>query len=294
MKIGIIGNSVGNGHPYSWSAIINGYEREYLDNVPFPIIVNYLKNKDPKKKLFKNIDITKIYCSDFNYASHVAKFSHIPNVEANLQAFGNNIDAIILAKDDYENHYSILKEIVKFELPILIDKPIAINVKDLNKILNLRKFKNQFFTSSGLYFSKEINSFPKNIENILKITARSNGTWNKYSIHLINILERYFKNLGKNFHTFNSCNIISTGNVEFKFENLVVELKLNSNDYMGVVFEFEMINNKNKNIIFNDTYNAFSLLIKSFILQVKGSMSLFKDEDYVRTVMAIELGNNEK
>ena len=31
LKIGILGMTEGNGHPYSWSAMFNGYTKEYMD-----------------------------------------------------------------------------------------------------------------------------------------------------------------------------------------------------------------------------------------------------------------------
>ena len=44
-KLGIIGISDGNGHPYSWSAIINGYEPAKMENCGFPVIPRYLAKK---------------------------------------------------------------------------------------------------------------------------------------------------------------------------------------------------------------------------------------------------------
>ena len=42
VKLGVIGLSAGNGHPYSWSAIVNGYNPEVMKNCGFPIISEYL------------------------------------------------------------------------------------------------------------------------------------------------------------------------------------------------------------------------------------------------------------
>ena len=41
LRLGIIGISEGNGHPYSWSAIFNGYNHEYAQDCPFPVIPDY-------------------------------------------------------------------------------------------------------------------------------------------------------------------------------------------------------------------------------------------------------------
>ncbi|MBA65435.1 MAG: hypothetical protein CMG55_06520 [Candidatus Marinimicrobia bacterium] len=59
MRIGIIGNSEGNGHPYSWSAILNGFEKKYLNEVPFVLIRDYLKSVNPEDKLCKDVCIKK-------------------------------------------------------------------------------------------------------------------------------------------------------------------------------------------------------------------------------------------
>ena len=43
LKIGIIGYSEGNGHPYSWSAIFNGYNRVLMESCGFTVIPRYLE-----------------------------------------------------------------------------------------------------------------------------------------------------------------------------------------------------------------------------------------------------------
>ena len=57
MKIGIIGESKGNGHPYSWSAIINGFDSNILDKVPFPAIQNYLCHVVPTNVLNNEVKV---------------------------------------------------------------------------------------------------------------------------------------------------------------------------------------------------------------------------------------------
>ena len=38
LKLGIIGISEGNGHPYSWAAIFNAYNPEIMKTCPYPVI----------------------------------------------------------------------------------------------------------------------------------------------------------------------------------------------------------------------------------------------------------------
>ena len=49
LKLGIIGLSEGNGHPYSWSAIFNGYDSTAMEECGFQAIPRYLeKQQFPK------------------------------------------------------------------------------------------------------------------------------------------------------------------------------------------------------------------------------------------------------
>ncbi len=41
LTLGIIGSSSGNGHPYSWSAIFNGYDKSLMNDCPFDVIPKY-------------------------------------------------------------------------------------------------------------------------------------------------------------------------------------------------------------------------------------------------------------
>ena len=43
LNLGILGISRGNGHPYSWSSIINGCNETELKKCPYEIIIKYLK-----------------------------------------------------------------------------------------------------------------------------------------------------------------------------------------------------------------------------------------------------------
>ena len=45
LKIGILGFTEGNGHPYSWSAMFNGYDPEVMEECGFPVIPRYLEKQ---------------------------------------------------------------------------------------------------------------------------------------------------------------------------------------------------------------------------------------------------------
>ena len=59
LKLGIIGLSEGNGHPYSWSSIINGgFDEATMADCGYAGIPIYLTaNKDTFEKMRDNIDL---------------------------------------------------------------------------------------------------------------------------------------------------------------------------------------------------------------------------------------------
>ena len=51
IRLAILGGTPGNGHPYSWSAMFNGYDRELMTaECPYAGIPDYL-NKEPTETL---------------------------------------------------------------------------------------------------------------------------------------------------------------------------------------------------------------------------------------------------
>ena len=47
IRLAMLGAVPGNGHPYSWSAIINGYSPQAMARCPYPVIPEYLGRQPP-------------------------------------------------------------------------------------------------------------------------------------------------------------------------------------------------------------------------------------------------------
>ena len=54
IELGIIGFSKNNGHPYSFSAIVNGYNYKYFEKEGY-IYFKYVSGKINKKNTFKKV-----------------------------------------------------------------------------------------------------------------------------------------------------------------------------------------------------------------------------------------------
>ena len=64
IRLAVIGLTPGNGHPYSWSAMFNGYDRQAMTKeCPYAGIPEYL-NKQPEDTLrIPGARVTRICCA---------------------------------------------------------------------------------------------------------------------------------------------------------------------------------------------------------------------------------------
>ncbi len=104
LTFGILGMSAGNGHPYSWAAIFNGYDAEAMADCPFPRIPAYLaERRFPDDRLDQG-RVTRVWTQDRAVSEHIARASLIDRVVDDYREFIGQVDAVLLARDDAERH----------------------------------------------------------------------------------------------------------------------------------------------------------------------------------------------
>ena len=73
-EFAIIGINKGNGHPYSFSAIVNGYDKKELNKFcEFDVIKKYLIGKEFPDKKFNKFKIKYIFTTNMNISKNIAK-----------------------------------------------------------------------------------------------------------------------------------------------------------------------------------------------------------------------------
>ena len=105
IKLGIIGINEGNGHPFSFSAIINGFDHEGMKNSGWDVIYNYLKIRHASEFGFDNVQVTHAWTQDPEQTKKIAKASKIPNIVVDMNDMLDEVDGVLIARDDYETHY---------------------------------------------------------------------------------------------------------------------------------------------------------------------------------------------
>ena len=188
LKLGVIGSSEGNGHPYSWSAIFNGYDSVEMEKCGYPVIPRYLEQQQWPASQIKEARVTAIWTQDIALSRHIAKAAKIEHVVTCYTDMIGQVDAVLLARDDAYNHLQYAEPFLRQGIPIYIDKPIALSVNDLDKLYALEQYSGQIFTCSALRYSKQLaltTADRQSLGRIKQITAFTPKSWSKYAVHII-------------------------------------------------------------------------------------------------------------
>jgi len=187
VKVGIIGLSEGNGHPFSFSAILNGYEPAFFSNAGWPGILNYLNKRDKSEIATLDARVTHVWTQDRDISNRLAAACFIENIVDEYVDMIGEIDALIIARDDYAEHCRMAIPFLKKDIPVFIDKPLTLSLEEL-AVFKPYIESGLLMSCSGFRFCQELDSWRQNISQFgsIKLVQASviNG-WNKYGIHMV-------------------------------------------------------------------------------------------------------------
>ena len=235
LKIGILGMTEGNGHPYSWSAMFNGYEREPMEDCGFPVIPRYLEKQPPETFGIEGAHITCICCTGYEgreRAEHIAKASRIPVVCDRPEEMIGMVDAVIVATDVGDEHVERCRPFVEAGIPMFVDKPLVNKEEDLRTFVQWRKQGAKLISSSSLRYCKEIEPYYKNHYELGQIRYICTTMAKKYETYGIHALERMYPLLGEGF-----VSVRNTGT----YEQTLVQIKHKSGCDVTVVQGFDLV-----------------------------------------------------
>ena len=202
IRLGMVGMTEGNGHPYSWSAIFNGYDRERMTReCPFAGIPAYL-NKEPESALgIPGAKVTHICCTgDGGFtAEHVAACSRIPHVVERPEAMIGHVDAVMIATDRGSEHVERARPFVEAGVPVFIDKPLADNIPDLDTFIGRVAAGKPILSSSCMRYTKEFmpcRHSTHELGDLRFVSITTPKSWERYGIHA---LEAIYPILGPGF-----------------------------------------------------------------------------------------------
>jgi len=188
IRIAMLGMVDGNGHPYSWSAIFNGYNTVEMAKCPYQAIPAYL-NREPKETLrIPGVEVTHIWTDNPLDAIHVAKASLIPHVAKHNGDVIGEVDAVIIATDKGHEHVERSQPFVEAGIPVFVDKPLTDNEDDLRTFIRWIESGKPVMSSSCMRYCKEFAPYRESTHELGKLRFASITTpksWERYGIHAL-------------------------------------------------------------------------------------------------------------
>ncbi len=290
LKLGIVGMSAGNAHPYSWSAIINGrYDAEEIIAAGYPGVSAYLNaNKDTLG--INSARVECVWTQDTKISESIAKTTGIETIADKLDDMIGKVNAVLLTRDDPENHVEMAKPFIEASIPIFIDKPLAVTHKDLAWFSEENARGKLIMSSSSMRYANECRSAKTEAASLGKlelVTATGKKDWIKYGVHLLEGVAAYLddpkpltvKNVGK----------AGKDVVCIEYDNgiqVVVNIFIN----ISPTFQISLFGQKGWKIIdIKNSYSMFRDNIIEFIRSVeegKSRLGFEKTENIIRTLIA--------
>lgn len=188
LRLGVIGLSPGNGHPYSWSAIFNGYDAAAMEQCGFPVIPRYLEKQRFPDDAIADARVTHVWSQDIALSRHVAQAACIEHVAERCTDLIGQVDAVLLARDDADTHLVFAQPFLEAGVPIYVDKPLALSRAEAETLIGLQRFPGQLFSCSALRYAPELGLTAAQCEAVgpLRcVAATVPKDWDKYAVHVI-------------------------------------------------------------------------------------------------------------
>ena len=291
LKLGVIGSSEGNGHPYSWSAIFNGYDPVEMEKCGYPVIPRYLEQQQWPASQIREAKVTAVWTQDIALSQRIAKAAKIEHVVTCYTDMIGQVDAVLLARDDAHNHLQYAEPFLRQGIPIYIDKPIALSIDNLEKLYELQQYSGQIFTCSALRYSKELAltaADRQSLGSIKKITAFTPKSWSKYAVHIIepvlNMLPEGDKAV--EIATLSADKDSGSGSLMARWESGVQTNFFALGDVQAPISIRVFGTHGWKDFTFTDSFSAFKAALQAFVQGISDK-KIMSDKAFNTTVVQL-------
>lgn len=184
---GIIGLSEGNGHPFSYGSIINGYSPEGLAASGWQGIYEYVRRRHASEFGLQGWTITHAWTQDAESTKKLCAACRIPHGVGDYREFLGKVDAVIIARDDYETHFPMARPFLEAGLPVFVDKPLSLEISELRAFKPYLE-KGQLMSCSGMRYSRELDEPRADLAAYGRLKLIRGAivlSWANYGVHLL-------------------------------------------------------------------------------------------------------------
>ena len=283
IRLAMLGVTPGNGHPFSWSAIFNGYDEAAMaSECPFPGIPAYLR-KEPKAGLrIPGARVTHVCCTgsgEFE-AEQVARCSLIEHVVKDPTEVIGQVDAVIIATDKGSEHVERARPFVEAGIPVFVDKPLVDNARDLAIFGKWAAEGKAIMSSSCNRYAKEFLPYRLSTRNLGKLRYVSMTTAKKWETYGIHALEAVYPILGPGFVSAQNTGDYERNVVHFKHSCGADLVIVSSMDMLGGSGALTLCGTEGYDqLFFKDSFYSFKAQLESFVGYLRTGVRPFPFEE---------------
>lgn len=294
IRLGLIGSSAGNGHPYSWGAIFNGYHPGPMrEECPFPGILDYLDKEDPATIAIPGVEVTHVHSrGDGGFtAESVARAIGSPEVVAEPEDLIGKVDAVVIATDRGSEHVERARPFVEARVPLFIDKPLVTSAKDLAVFRRWIDDGAVILSSSSMRYAREFQPWRRStadLGDLRFVTITSMKSWEAYAIHA---LEAVYPILGAGF-----TSVRNTGTTDRNVAHLThrsgadVVVAVHA-DMFGAFGHLQLCGTKDSaRAAFSDTFHAFKAQLEAFVEYLRTGTAPFPFDETAELMKLVIAG----
>ena len=291
LRLAMLGMIEGNGHPYSWSAIVNGYDPAEMAKCPYAGIPVYLGKQPLESVRIPGARVTHIWTDDPADAPLVAKASLIQNIVSKPEDVIGHVDAVVIATDDGNDHVRRARPFIEAGLPVFIDKPMATNVDDLRQFVQWQREGKVLLSTSGMRYAPEMRLSQEqktHLGDLRWITSFTCKTWERYGIHA---LEAVYPLLGPGFISAQTQHQPGSDLVHLRHESGAQITLAAIHDAYGSFGAVHLYGTKGDlPLKLADTYSAFRAQLVAFIDMLRTGKPPFEFQQTVELMAIIIAG----
>ena len=289
-RLGVIGYSDGNGHPFSFSAIVNGYDDRAFSQVGWPVIHDYLGRRNASEFGLPGVSVTHAWMPDPKMARALAAACRIPHVVTSPGDMLGSVDAVLILRDDAESHWPMAHSFLESGVSVFVDKPLAIDQDHLEKF-SPYLHNGRLMSCAALRFAVELDPLrdPATLAALgpLHLVECSVlNDWPRYGIHMLEAVQNLL-----------AANPVSLQRLAGPAEHMAIQLDtgvlllLSALGEVPKVFEITLRGRHGtQRFHLHDNFSAFRRVLQAFVGQARTGVPAIRPSDTLAVLNTIKAG----
>jgi hypothetical protein len=293
VRVGVIGYSEGNGHPFSFSSIINGFDQHFFHLNPIKPINDYLIEQPQTSFGVDNWRVTHVWCPDNNMSEAIAKYAKIDHPVSDFKQMVDQVDVVLILRDDL--HIEIAGLFLNAGKYVFIDKPLSLNTNDLRFFQPFLE-SGQLMSCSGLRYLPQIQKLKSEILakdlNLKFAYCTTADNWENYGIHSLEGLSPIF---GYDFSYVQYVSSFSENTFIVKYKSGKSLLINCSKGHSGGIRSHIYSSSEAPiEVHYNDNFNAFRNTLINFNLQIESGNPSITPKETIALMKVLIAGKQSK